>query len=232
MEKKMSLSKNDLALLTDFVTATFVDVKDQNGNIEIADSKFQESAFRMLKNLCEMHSFVVLKDDAPAKLAKGNNSTTHNSDDDKYVRVEKKGMKCPLLVKPIFSKKPQRLLLRFIVVPDTSRLGANDTPLREYLPVFNPKMVKRFDGNLDKLLVVAASITIGMQTRNNAAQCEKQKLAKSVEELILLKKQAKMYVRLSDKEWQAERAECLADFSEDFVLFIEDQRALVAETKV
>jgi hypothetical protein len=228
MEKKMSLSKEVQKSLFDFVEKTFVDEKpDELGNAGKQDKQFSEQAYTMLLRLFEAHALTLLETSAGKSKQKGG---AHNSDDSKYLSVSDGKVKCALLVKLVFRDKPMRKFLRFIVVPDDKKI--TKAGIDSFVPVYLADRLAELGGDVDLVVAKAAAIRFATEIRNNSAQETKNKLEKTEKQIVQMRKQAGVYVRMNTKVWEAERANCMTEYSEDFVLFIEDQRALVAETKV
>jgi len=188
---------------------------DQNFTGET--SQFATVAFSALSRLFAKWELTPLSDSAKPS-GKGGKSVSHNTDETGHIRVARKDLSCPLVVKPIVSDK---VLLGYEVVSDSNRVSSIDEMV-SFLEVFEGKVIKKHD-DANKAIASLASRESGKDRTNNA----RQRLLRQAEIARTNAEKLQIFKELPDATWQSVRPG-LVLIDEDFVEMVDDARTTVS----
>jgi hypothetical protein len=202
----MGIDKNTLNTIVSFINSNFGGFAEEQ----------RDKALTSLKALFERHNLTLVPDGTIAK-AKGAKSVAHNTDEDKYIRVENKSVKCPTLIKAVQAKNPSRLLC-WITVPDSNRT-VGEAELESFASYYLPSVIKKHD-DFTAARNAWAARQCGEDIRNNQAQKAVRIEGKEED----LQKFSAPFIALPESIWLTVRPS-LQSSNADALSYIEEKRS-------
>jgi hypothetical protein len=202
----MTIEKLVVSALVSFINSNFGEKLEAQ----------KDKALTQLKALFERYALTLVPDGTIAK-GKGSKATAHNIDEDKYIRVECKNVKCPTMIKPVYATQPTRFLC-WVIVPDTNRITKLEE-LESFMLFYQASTIKKHD-DFELASSALAARQAGEDIRNNAAQ----KTIRMEGKEENLQKFAAPFIALPENIWITVRPS-LMDSDADAVSYIEEKRS-------
>ena len=148
------------------------------------------------------------------KKQKGSKAVAHNTADNRYLRVQRKGVDCPILLKPITGKTG---FLGWAPVPDCDRVNSH-AQLESFALWYLDKAVKRHE-DYTALSVACTARQLGEDIANNT----RQSLTRRAEKAAQNAEKIAAFVALPDAVWEATKS-AVAAVDSDLVALVESAR--------